>query len=194
MKIKKYFLIIFFLAGHNAFAQFTVTIKWQQIKPGHVGDTIYYEPERKLSWRDFKGKPDKASPAAAITESGFGYTMSMQSINKKTNIVITVFCYFSKMKSWVKKDMDTDYALRHEQNHFDITYINACLFIEKLREAPLNKGNFNYLVEKIHDTYFVALEKMQNDYDGQTLNGRIAAMQKVWNTKIDTLLAELITN
>ena len=183
-----------FFVSSNAYAQFTVTIQWQIIKPGNAGDTIYYNADKKLTWSDFKGRPVAASPAAAITESGFGYKMSMNSVNRKTNVVITVFCYFNKKHSWVKKGMENDYALRHEQNHFNITYINAWLFVQKLKEAQLNKGNFNYLVEKIHDECFDALDKMQNDYDGQTSNGRINRMQHIWNKKIEQQLAEVITN
>ncbi|MEO6252456.1 MAG: hypothetical protein ABIO79_04090 [Ferruginibacter sp.] len=191
--IKNTALIILFLATGSVYAQFNVIIKWQPIK-GNTADTIYYDPERKLEWNDFRGRPVASSPAAAITESGFGYKMSMQTINRKTNVVITVFCYFNKTHSWVKKDMDTDYALLHEQHHYDITYINACLFIKKLRAAQLNPGNYDYLVEKIHDESFKVLEEMQNDYDGQTSNGRINRMQTLWNKKIDQQLEALIIN
>ncbi|MEO6539441.1 MAG: hypothetical protein ABIN74_00565 [Ferruginibacter sp.] len=191
--IKNTLFIILLLASVSVHAQFNVTIKWQPIK-GSSGDTIYYDPERKLEWDDFKGRPVASSPAAAITESGFGYKMSMQSVNRRTNVVITVFCYFNKRHSWVKKDMDNDYALLHEQHHYDITYINACLFIQKLKEARFNSGNYDYLVEKIHDESFKALEKMQDDYDGQTSNGRINRMQHFWNKKIDQQLEALIIN
>jgi len=189
--IRNTLLIFCLLAGGFVHAQLNVTIKWQPIK-GHSGDTIYYDPERKLEWDDFKGKPVALSPAAAITESGFGYKMSMQSINRKTSVVITVFCYFNKKHSWVKKDMDSEYALLHEQHHYDITYINACLFVQKLKQAQFNPANYDYLVEKIHDESFKALEKMQDDYDGQTSNGRINRMQIIWNKKIDQQLAALI--
>jgi hypothetical protein len=192
--IKNLILIFFLLAGSSVYAQFNVTILWQPIKPGNGGDTIYYDPERKLTWSDFRGKPVAASPAAAITESGFGYTMSMQSRNKRTTVVITVFCYFNKQHSWVKKDMDTDYALLHEQHHYDITYINACLFVKKLSEADINLRNYDSIVEKIHDESFEALDKMQNDYDGQTANGRIPRIQIAWNKKIDQQLAALTIN
>ncbi|MEP7237239.1 MAG: hypothetical protein ABI685_05230 [Ferruginibacter sp.] len=191
--IKNALAIILFFVSSSACAQFTVTIQWEKIKPGTAGDTIYYNANRKLVWNDFKGRPDAVSPAAAITESGFGYKMSMNSLNNKTNVVITVFCYFNKKKSWVKKDMDSDYALLHEQHHYDITYINTCLFIQKLREAQFNRGNYDYLVQKLHDESFNALEKMQNEYDGETRNGRIDRLQTTWNKKIDQQLAA-ITN
>ena len=191
----KYILLIFFvLATNAAAAQLTVNIQWQSVKPGYSGDNIYYDTDHKLTWADFKGRPAAANPAAAITESGFGYRMSMQSFNNRTSINITVFCYFNKNKSWVKKGMKTAYALLHEQHHFDITFINTSLFIQKLNAAKLTKSNFNSLVERIYDECFAALNKMQDEYDGETSNGRIVAVQELWNKKIDAQLATLTTN
>jgi hypothetical protein len=192
--VKNIFIIIFVLAVGSVKAQFTVNVQWQNNKPDNTGDTISYDAGKKLKWNDFKGMPDATSRAAAITESGFGYRMSMNSYNNRMIVNITVFCYFSKNKSWVKKGMKTDYALLHEQHHFDITYINTCLFVKKLMEAKLNRSNYNSLVEQIHDACFNALSKMQNDYDGETSNGRIEQVQMLWNKKIDQQLAALITN
>ncbi len=192
--IKNTLLILFLLVGTSAFAQFTLTIQWQPIKPSNTGDTIYYKPDQKLTWPDFQGRPDASSRAAAITQSGFGYKLAMNGYNNKTDVVITVDCYFSKKNSWVKKEGYNDYALLHEQHHFDITYINACLFVKKLRAANFNRKNFNILAQQIHDEYFNAMSKMQDDYDGQTLNGRIKPKQAEWNKKIDVMLAELATN
>jgi len=191
---KQIFLILFFLVSKTAAAQFLVTIQWQSVKPSSFSDTIHYDIGSKLTWSDFKGKPDAASPAGAITESGFGYRMSMNSFNDRTNVRITVYCYFNKNKSWVKKGMKTAYALLHEQHHYDITYINTCLFIKKLQEAKLNKLNYISVVEKIYNESFAALNTMQDAYDGETSNGRIEAMQLMWNKKIDEQLAALITN
>jgi hypothetical protein len=190
--IKYFFSILLFLPGSSVYAQFTVSIQWQKPKSG--GDTIYYNPDRKLDWEDFKGVPVDNSIAAAITESGFGYRMSMNSINGKTNVSITVMCYFNKRRSWVKQGMNTDYALTHEQHHFDITYINTCLFIQKLRAAKFTADNFAALVDKIHDECYNALDKMQDEYDGQTMNGRLRREQFAWNKKIDQQLESLITN
>ena len=192
--VKSIFLIIFVFTTGSIRAQFTVNIQWQNSNIGYTGDTIYYDTDRKLIWNDFKGRPDAASPAAAITESGFGYRMSMNSYNNRTTVNITVFCYFNKNKSWVKKGMKNNYALLHEQHHFDITYINTCLFIKKLMETKFNRSNYNTLLEQINNQYYNALTKMQNDYDGETANGRIEPMQLLWNKKIDQQLATLITN
>ena len=194
--IKNIFVLILLLSAVSVKAQVTVNIQWQNIKPGNgnTGDTIYYDSDRKLTWPDFKGTPIAASPAAAITESGFGYLLAMRSLNNRTFINITVYCYFSKSKSWVKRGMKNDYALQHEQHHYDITYINTCLFIQKLREARLNRSNYNSLSGKIYDECVLALNKMQDEYDGETSNGRKKEVQAEWNKKIDQQLAALIIN
>ncbi len=188
----KHFLFIFFvLITHAASAQLSVNIQWQGVRPGNKGDTIYYDDDRKLTWADFKGRPDAGSWAAAITESGFGYQLGMTSYKGKTTINITVYCYFNKNKSWVKKGANNDYALLHEQHHFDITYINTCLFIQKLKAAKFTRSNCGSLSAQIHDECFAALNKMQDDYDGETSNGRIEGKQFAWNKRIDERLATL---
>lgn len=195
IEMAKYFLLIFFVLTTPAVsAQVTVNVQWLDIGSGKSKDTIYYDAARKLEWADFKGRPDAASFAGAITESGFGYRMGMQSYNSRVSISITVFCYFNKEKSWVKKGMKTAYALEHEQHHFDITYINTCQFIQKLKAAKLTRANFASAVEKIYDECFAALNQMQDEYDGETSNGRKDGIQLVWNKKISEKLAALSTN
>lgn len=192
--VKNILVLILIFSCSSVKAQVTVNVQWKNIDEEQISDTIYYSSDRKLTWPDFKGKPNNASPAAAITESGFGYLLAMRSLNNRTSINITVYCYFSKNKSWVKKGMSTAYALEHEQHHFDITYINTCLFFKKLKEAKLNRSNYNALSEKIYNECVEALHQMQDAYDGETLNGRKKEVQAVWNDKINKQLASLITN
>jgi len=193
--MKRYIpFILLLLICNAASAQFTVTVNWPAGSNADNADTVYYDSNRKLNWKDFKGRPDHNSMAAAITESGFGYKMSMQSTNGRASLVITVFCYFNRKKSWVKGAMDTEYALTHEQHHFDITYINTSLFVQKLRAAKFTSGNYADLVDSIYDECYQALQTMQDQYDGQTSNGRIKNVQASWNKKIDQLLVEPVIN
>ncbi len=192
--IKVLFILSFIILGNTSIGQTTITIKWRSAADAFSGDSIFYRKDKKLKWTDFKGVPDKKSFAAAVTESGFGYRLFMRNTNGKTNIIVTVECYFNKSKSWVKPDMKLDYALNHEQNHFDITYINTCLFLKKIRESNFTKENVASLLEMIHDESMAALEKMQNDYDGETKNGRIKALQEFWDKKIIDLLAASSTD
>lgn len=190
--IKKYLLILLCLSGISATAQFNIIIKWVPDKLSAKNDTIYYNPQHKLVWNNFQGNPDKKSPAAAVTESGFGYRMNVNAINNRVDVVINVFCYFDIRKSWVKNGMATDYALTHEQHHFDITYINACRFVQQLKQTHFTQKNFTQLVAKIHDENFEAMDKMQDAYDGETLNGRNKNIQQSWNKKIENYLAALL--
>ena len=191
----KYCLALsFFLITGTAYTQITTTVRWQVNKAPDANDTIYYANDRKLNWKDFQGRPDTKSIAAAITVSGFGYMLAMRSMNTKAAVTITVYCFYNKARSWVKPGVQSDYALLHEQHHFDITYIGACLFIKKLKAAVFTLNNYAEIIESINHECNAEMEKMQNDYDGQTRNGQLKDIQANWDKKIDAQLAVLITD
>lgn len=195
MKTMKFFLSgLFLLLAYTAYPQLFTTIQWENTQNSPRGDTIYYEPQAKLAWKDFQAEPDRNSIAAAITASGFGYTMAMRSRGGKATLVVSVYCFFNKKNSWVKQKLRSDYALTHEQHHFDITYIAASLFVKKLRSASFTLSNYEALLERINNECYAELEKMQNDYDGQTKNGQLADVQADWNKRVDRQLSSLIIN
>lgn len=175
-----------------AYPQFTTTVVWDHEELSASSDTVNYNPGSKLTWADFRGKPDQKSVAAAITSSGFGYTMSMKTVNGRGVLVINVNCYFQRNNSWVKRGMKTDYALLHEQHHFDITYIVTAGFIKKLRAAVFTRANYEALLEKLNKESYDELERMQNAYDGETRNGQLKNVQAEWNSKLDTLLSQTV--
>jgi hypothetical protein len=189
----KYLFFLFFLMSANAcLSQATVTVKWSHYKPPAGGDTIYYTPAQKLMWNDFKGTPEKESDATAITSSGFGFIAGASYRDGVANISITVYCYFSRQKSWVIKGRESAYALTHEQHHFDVTWIVANSFFNKLKTAGFSWQNYNQLLDKIYNDSMNDLEKMQNKYDGETRNGRLPLVQEKWNTKIEGQLKALL--
>ncbi|MFM2327214.1 MAG: hypothetical protein RIR31_1416 [Bacteroidota bacterium] len=186
--MKSLFFFTSLLTTLSAYTQLNVSVKWLQQLPAAKNDTIYYNPDKKLTWLDFKGKPDEHSDATAITASGFGYQSAMQYRSQKTTIEIAVFCYFAKQNSWVRGGKESDYALNHEQHHFDITYIIANLLIQKFKAAKFTRSNYADLIEKIYNESCQELEKMQNDYDGQTRNGRLKNIQTNWNENVEKQL------
>lgn len=189
MMIKYSFTILLLALAASGFGQVNVSVQWSAHHPSAKSDTIYYDAQKKLAWQDFKGKPDNRSEAIAITSSGFGYLAAMQYRNGKTSIGITVYCYFSKNNSWVKTA--SDYALNHEQHHFDVTYIITNLFMNKLKTATFTRNNYGTVLEKLYAESCRELEKMQNEYDGQTRNGRLKNIQANWNEKIEKQLGLL---
>jgi len=184
----------FLLTTVAAYPQLNTTVVWHRQALPAASDSIHYIPGVKLNWADFRGRPDQQSSAAAITASGFGYTMEMKSVGRRASLVITVYCYFQKNASWVKRGLKSDYALLHEQHHFDITYLVTAGFITKLRNTVFTLANYDSLLEKINDEYYAELEKMQNAYDGETRNGLLKTEQAEWNAKIDRLLSQTIIN
>ena len=158
-----------------------------------ASETIYYNPERALVWKDFKGSPQDNSVAAAITASGFGYKADIKTTGSKSQMNIGVYCYFNKKNSWVKPGKTTDYILNHEQHHFDISFIAAMLFLEKLKTANITKGNYNALLPKLYNDCVALTNKMQNDYDGQTKNGQLKDAQAQWNDLVSARL-KTVTN
>lgn len=183
-------LIIFTASG---FTQTTVKVQWMQHMPADNSDSIFYSSSRKLVWPDFKGTADVKSDAVAITASGFGFISGVKYNNGKVNIDISVYCYFGKNNSWVRAGKESDYALNHEQHHFDITYIATCLFIQKLKTASFTWQNYNEALNRIYTQSSKQLEKMQNDYDGQTRNGQLERAQAAWNIKIEKQLATVLS-
>ena len=144
-------------------------------------EVIYYSTSRPHSWKDFMGTPDVASPASALTASGFGYKADYKNVGGKANISISVYCYFKKNNSWVKTGRTTDYILNHEQQHFDISFIAASIFLEKLKTTRITQSNYNVVLPNLYKECCNIMNKMQDDYDVQTKNGQLKDEQERWN-------------
>ncbi|MFT3981403.1 MAG: hypothetical protein QM687_13085 [Ferruginibacter sp.] len=155
-----------------------------------ASETIYYSSSRLLKWSDFKGQPDQSSVAAAITASGFGYKADFKSSGGKAQLNVGVYCYFNKTGSWVKQGKTTTYILNHEQQHFDISYIAAGIFFQKLKTCSITKDNYKTLLPKIYNDCVALMNKMQNDYDSQTKNGQLKDEQAKWDAYIDKQLEQ----
>ena len=138
---------------------------------------------RKLTWTDFKGKPDKLNPATALTYSDIKIGVSFID----GNITVTVDNLFDTKLSWTKNKTSTA-LLAHEQAHFDITEIytrkiriklNAIASEETIRNGTLNKESTILLNE---------WKSFQKKYDDETNHGIILNKQKEWEEKVRMLL------
>ncbi|MEO7522454.1 MAG: hypothetical protein ABIT58_00090 [Ferruginibacter sp.] len=183
------FLFSFFLINHSS-AQLTTNVKWVQQSTFAPGEVIYYNAHQKLDWEDFTGiAPNDNSNVAALTVSGFGYNATIKTMNGKGELNINIYCYFTRNKSWVKAGKNTAYILNHEQHHFYVTYIAAVIFMDKLKNAMLTTRNYNQELARIYQENCDLMNKMQNEYDGQTKNGQIKPEQTRWNDLIDSRIS-----
>ncbi len=173
-----------------ASAQLITNVIWTEKSSLPASEVIYYSSDKNLTWPDFKGTPPE-SRASAVTVSGFGYQAGINTKNGRGTLNISVYCYFNKNKSWVKPGKNTSYILNHEQHHFNISYLAARIFADKLQKAVFTLTNYNILIPRIYTETCEIMNKMQNDYDGQTKNGQLKDVQSKWNEvleeKIDLL-------
>lgn len=134
-------------------------------------------PYGKLSWRDFKVKPIVENTAAeSATSIGYKYDGNQK---------VAVYCTLNTDESFVTKEGMTPYILNHEQRHFDITYIFANKFIERLSGQ---KALTSKLVDDIYAQILTEKEVMQDQYDFETNNSQNKQVQSAWDKKIEKLL------
>ena len=93
-------------------------------------DSVSHASHPTLSWKDFKGKPDKKSPfdaetasersglawKAKVTKSG-GVWAAEATVNPSS---LDLKASMNRGLSWVRKGKQSADLLRHEQGHFDI--------------------------------------------------------------------------
>ncbi len=194
MKYPVFFLFLKMLSPVFASAQITTKITWTEKTTMNSTEVIYYNASKKLGWADFKGVPGPAGPVAAITSSGFGYRASMNSTNDKGNIEVFIYCYFSKTNSWVKPAKKSEYILTHEQHHFDASYLAAKLFFDKVKASRLSFAKSDALLAKLYKDCCNYMNQIQNEYDGETMNGQLKDKQVKWNAFFNDKLLNGSTN
>ena len=186
--MKPILIISFFLFTLNSSAQVLTNIYWTENTALPASEVIYYNAGKKLVWNDFKGAPVITGPVAAMTMSGFGYKAELKALGNTGNLNISVYCYFSKPKSWVKPDKKTQYILNHEQHHFDISYIAASIFFNKLKSSTITLANHKTVLPAIYKECLDIMNDMQDKYDGQTKNGQLKDMQEKWDQTLEEKL------
>ncbi len=184
----KLLILLFSLVFVNcSFAQLSTNVTWTEQSSMAPSTVVYYNPGKNLTWGDFQAQPPNENGiVAAMTVSGFGYNAGVRTVNGKGELNVSVYCYFNKKKSWVKPGKDNAYILTHEQHHFDVSYIAAAIFIDKLQSTKFTTANYNVLLPRIYNECCDIMNKMQNDYDGQTKNGQAKDEQSRWNALLDS--------
>tara|TARA_R110000868_G_scaffold37543_2_gene132711 strand:+ start:365 stop:907 length:543 start_codon:yes stop_codon:yes gene_type:complete len=146
----------------------------------------------KLSWSDFKAKPNNNTSAVALTASGitFGFSIRQTDDNRVLSFETDVNAHFYPEKSWYKSELADNHVLGHERLHFDITELHARKFrqaISKLKTSQTIKNELRQLHKSINKD----LEVMQNAYDGETDYSRNVETQVKWQLFIINELEKL---
>jgi hypothetical protein len=191
--MQKITALLFFLFGMHIFVHaqkptFKVNITERPVSLAAGTDTIFYNPKKPLTIPDFSGAVNNNVSSIAITSSGFGYTGGMRAVGTQATFNLTVFCYFYKPNSWMKERAKNQQILKHEQNHFDISYYAYKQFVKQLRKAQFTKENYKALLTNIYSNCLTTMNSLQNQYDTETENGILKDKQAEWNKKIAKLI------
>ena len=152
---------------------------------------IFYNPGKLLTVASFAGETDINSNAVAITSSGFAFKAGFKNGGGKAILNIKVYCSFDKQMSWMKPGGKNEYILKHEQQHFNISYLGAMDFMQQLNAATFTTGNYNKLIQTLYNQSSRFMEDLQQAYDSETYNGILKDRQQYWNEKINKRLASL---
>ena len=154
---------------------------------------IVWNENRKLTWDDFKGTPDKTVPR----ESGSTVAIEPKPDKENGKLVVNIRCLFNKNKSWVKKESKSSHLLKHEQGHFDLEEVYARILRRRFtgydfRYIPdENNKVFRDIVNRLYSTTLLECMQQQKLYDNQTNHGENLAVQKQWEKKIFDELKKL---
>lgn len=186
-------ITLLFIASISYSQSFKVVVKYVK-NDGTVNNSNIYYGTKKVSWLDFKGKPDYTVDFEALTSSEIGMNYTLDQVNNDYVLSVNVYCDFKKPESYVKPDKKNAYVLNHEQHHFDITYIYTKKFIESLKSGNYTADNYESLINGIYNESVYELNQEQTKYDTETKHSTIVEKQLEWNKKIDNELVALNNN
>ena len=135
----------------------------------------------KLTWDDFQGFPRPLS--------GYGAVIGSQLYLEFDSATSRYIAYAGQhnIVSWTKESTkDSDYALNHEQYHFNITELHARLLNEYINDNP-NESELTYNLRL--NSLWLDLSSMQEQYDDETDHSVIVHKQRLWEFKIDSMLS-----
>jgi hypothetical protein len=153
------------------------------------GDTIYYNKNRLLTWKDFQSKVRPPGPFNAVVMPNFGYNLTQEVKKGVINVGLEMTTYVAKSDSWAGALRD-DYALNHEQRHFDIARIITRQFQEKILAAGLKPDTYEAFINMQYLDSYRDMNALQKAYDKETRHGINEQAQADWNKKIDAMLRE----
>ncbi len=157
---------------------------------------IIWSENRKLTWSDFKGKPDINSAGSASTACKIEIRPVNVLVDEKGNIknyksLKSVALFFPDL-SWVKKKKP--HLLLHEQLHFDIVELYSRKLNRKFTELKTRKiTKFESYVNS-YKKLWAKCRKTQQQYDTETDHGRLVEINKIWTDKITNELKKCKKN
>ncbi len=147
-------------------------------------ELLDWSHSRRLTWADYKAKPNPGSDAAASTTTYLGISYNINT----HDFGYTIELKFSKTRSWGLHK--TPYILSHEQGHFDIAEFFTRKLNKKMSEYKFDRRTYQQDLKKIYQDILDEKEEMQNDYDKETNHSINKEKQAEWLKRIVKMLEE----
>ncbi|WP_224997161.1 hypothetical protein [Cesiribacter sp. SM1] len=153
-------------------------------------DTVFYDPARPLRWDDFVGKPVGSRYAAQVFPS-FGYGGPSAVVDGYIHLNLNMKVFVLKENSWVRAGANNDYALNHEQRHFDIVKLVVERFKNRITSKQLPVVDYGGIIAYEYIESFREMNRLQDQYDSETQHGLNNSAQERWNARIEKELREM---
>ena len=141
-----------------------------------------YDPQMKLEWSDFLGRPNLPdSSVAAQISTSIQLSVQVNPWTGRARFKANAIMY--REKSWVKPGFVNDYVLAHEQIHFDIAYVTAKRMEEDINKLKINIFN-RTLINSVYKVWHSIFLMSEQTYDLMTDGGNDFDMQKYYQQKI----------
>jgi len=149
------------------------------------GDTekIIWDASHRLTWNDFQGIPEKGADYVASTNSGISFSFSYTEKNGVIELDYSIKSNFYPKLSWFKVGEVSEYILKHEQAHFDISEIFARKLRKKMTETNFSK-DIKSQVDKIYKENERERRDMQDRFDKETDHSKIPDAEYKWEDYI----------
>lgn len=153
-------------------------------------DTVFYTPDRPLRWDDFRGRPQAGGTFSASVFPSFAWEGNSEVVNGIIHLHLKTKVYMLKSSSWVREGNMNPYALNHEQRHFDIVKLIMERFKVKLQSMDLSPDDYEGVLGYQYLEVYREMNRLQDEYDGETRHGINKSAQEKWNQRIDMELRE----
>jgi hypothetical protein len=178
-------------AGNNEKLATAINISFTEDTRLTDNDTVFYNPMRKLVWNDFLAVPRRGSHYAAEVFTSFSYEGKSSVKDGVVQLNLQLKGYMLKNSSWARPEARNEYALNHEQRHFDITKLVMERFKQKIQPDSLTVEDYNSIVQYQFLESYREMNRLQEQYDRETNHGINQGLQAIWNNRIDEELQTL---
>ena len=151
-------------------------------------ETIEYNEKHELTWKDYKGKPNKSSSFKALTATNVSFKANSDGEVLSLRLKNT----FEPHSSWTTTT-ESEALLKHERLHFHISEAYARKLRKEILASQFNSSGQKLMTEitKLYEKKMDKLTRYQKQYDRETEHSVNEGKQEEWEKTVYKELARL---